>query len=862
MTATNQNIENLLRHQDWVRALARSLVADPSRAEDVAQQTMLEAITSAPRDLQRPKGWLAQVARNAARAFARSDRRRQLREHKVAKSDVVLADPADAVHRAAAHRSLVDAVFELPEPYHTVVLLRYFEDLEPRQIAGQLDRSVSTVRTQLQRGLTMMRDKLDRQFGDRGAWHAAVLPVFAPKQVAAGVPILTAIGSLAMWKILVPVVAVIAALFIGLETMWAKPPAIPGQGGSGASVVAAASDTTDKKPVPVGRDELSVTPVAGPAANVAKDRFHARVVSPDGMPLAGLTLVYDDYWSPRLEGQTLRAGQSNPPTDLSDMLGTREQIEAFARRFGDQAHAAGALRLGQELDRSRAVTDAQGNFSFDDPEVESFLRVELDGHMIYGSGRLPLDDRLVYVVGPSVDVKGHIVDEHGKWLPRVHLGMSISLASVPGFGQELAKSNFKSWGVSSSSDGSFTLGPVPRHPALRVSASKAGYKSISNATTDIRGPVRWQLRSKSGQKPKVLTGIVRFADGRRAPNAKVVFGGPPAISDERGRFELAYGYNSDGTSLLAYVAGRQPAVRRRFAEQLDANPELAHNIVLELGAVTLSLSGRVLGVDGEPLQGVVVLLADGVLEGSTNQWIETVLGEQDHGGQRTDASGAFTLKGLSARTYNVRVIDEVKSFVLESGPVQAGTYDLVMRVPANAFRRLEGVVVDSHLNPIADVSVRLVTPLMASEGGTFWHALADAVKTDARGRFVFDSCPRKHAHLSIDGPTIKNLGMQVPDDGQLMRVVIPRWLKFRLRITSALSADHFAVLDSAGNRIKSLCHMVGVRRSIKTHPIVAENAPFYEAVDHGTELLLLKDNLEVGRVPLNLRINQLNVIDI
>ena len=62
VTTARSNIEALLAHQDWVRALARSLVADPSRADDVAQQTMLEAMTSPPRDLSRPRGWLARVA--------------------------------------------------------------------------------------------------------------------------------------------------------------------------------------------------------------------------------------------------------------------------------------------------------------------------------------------------------------------------------------------------------------------------------------------------------------------------------------------------------------------------------------------------------------------------------------------------------------------------------------------------------------------------------------------------------------------------------------------------------------------------------------------------------------------------------
>ena len=37
-------LETLLEHRDWVRALARSLVADPHRADDVEQETWRMAL--------------------------------------------------------------------------------------------------------------------------------------------------------------------------------------------------------------------------------------------------------------------------------------------------------------------------------------------------------------------------------------------------------------------------------------------------------------------------------------------------------------------------------------------------------------------------------------------------------------------------------------------------------------------------------------------------------------------------------------------------------------------------------------------------------------------------------------------------
>ena len=51
-------------------------------------------------------------------------------------------------------------------------------------------------------------------------------------------------------------------------------------------------------------------------------------------------------------------------------------VRRFARRFGKHARAVVALVSGQEVDRPRAVADASGRFSFEDPMVEEHLRAE------------------------------------------------------------------------------------------------------------------------------------------------------------------------------------------------------------------------------------------------------------------------------------------------------------------------------------------------------------------------------------------------------------------------------------------------------------------------------------------------------
>jgi len=58
-----------------------------------------------------------------------------------------------------ADEQLRRLVASLPEKFRMVVLLRYQEDLDPEDIARVLDVSVNTVKSQLQRALTMLRQK-------------------------------------------------------------------------------------------------------------------------------------------------------------------------------------------------------------------------------------------------------------------------------------------------------------------------------------------------------------------------------------------------------------------------------------------------------------------------------------------------------------------------------------------------------------------------------------------------------------------------------------------------------------------------------------------------------------------------------
>jgi RNA polymerase sigma-70 factor (ECF subfamily) len=62
-------------------------------------------------------------------------------------------------------RAVVDAVLALPEPCRVAVLLRFFDELPPREIAERVGAPVETVRTRIKRGIELLRTRLAGQLG-------------------------------------------------------------------------------------------------------------------------------------------------------------------------------------------------------------------------------------------------------------------------------------------------------------------------------------------------------------------------------------------------------------------------------------------------------------------------------------------------------------------------------------------------------------------------------------------------------------------------------------------------------------------------------------------------------------------------
>ncbi|HEU4418146.1 MAG TPA: carboxypeptidase regulatory-like domain-containing protein, partial [Planctomycetota bacterium] len=137
-----------------------------------------------------------------------------------------------------------DAVLALPQPYRQVVLLRYLHECPPAEIAARSGAPVATVKSQLQRGLSLLRDALQGR-DPRRDWRRALVTTFALDRAPAA-PV--AVGGLFMAVGTKWVLAAAGALLAVAAFEWQRQgtaaPAQPARETPVASVPGEASGTT------------------------------------------------------------------------------------------------------------------------------------------------------------------------------------------------------------------------------------------------------------------------------------------------------------------------------------------------------------------------------------------------------------------------------------------------------------------------------------------------------------------------------------------------------------------------------------------------------------------------------------------
>lgn len=798
---TEAEIRNLLADLGWLRALARRLVRDASTAEDLVQEACAIALrqSSPP---QQGRAWLTGVVKNLFRAHLR-DRRRQLRNLAAARAPDA-EDARTVVQRAETHQMLANVVLQLEEPYRSTVLLRFFDGKPPRKIAALHGVPVATVHSRLQRALHQMRTQLDDGAGDRRQWLALVVPVAWPTR---GALVLTVTRrAVSRWW----GVAGVFVLALGLaQWVWR------GQPSPGATTTATAKAAA----APTMRDGLAATErlrVPPPDPAVAREllavRGFVRDCTGTGVEGARVSARRGDLW----------AGGSVGPGDL---------ILDFATTAADGSFVG-------HTDASSVVLQVQ------DPRWEAVLS---------GAWSRDAYTEPLVVVAPRTAVEGYVVDGEGRPVLQGQLSMRLPPDALAQLALDLEGAAQTSYHASCAPDGRFRFAGLPYVPGARLVVAAAGC-----ATASVPVPASPMLDLRIELAPIVATagdleGLVLGRDGAPAAGARVALGVTSVTADRRGRFVLRLQRAGRPTDLVAALPGFGPARVVAPEEGGDLVECWPHPLVLQLGAPTGVVRGRIVDGNG-PVVGAEVWIADPTpfaivgkhpilleyflggaplrtrgrpllpLDGEDGDFVGSpvlddvvipgLLVHQEESTAtwqyvETDANGAFTLPGLLDRGYTVRAFDpRTLRTAAVAGAVADADLELVL--PPPLATDLRGRVVSPVGQPLDKVLVRqdVAVFMVAARvpDGLYRVSMLRSgprIATAADGTFRLPGIRSDQWMLSFDGPQVLS-GESEGRDIDLTRETVFS-LERRCRLVVALAhpheADAVSFVDDAGQPV-------------------------------------------------------------
>jgi RNA polymerase sigma factor (sigma-70 family) len=683
--------ETLLAHAPFVRALARALVRDDAAADDLAQESLLAALTRPP---QRGslRAWLVGVVRNLARRTQRGDARRLARESTVALDlPPPPATPSETAERLELFGRLVAAVQRLDEPYRATIVRRFFDGATAQEIASEQGIPVDTVRTRIRRGLERLRGMLDETAGGRAAWSALLAPwVGLPVKLAAtaaGVAATTTssstiLGAVVMttkMKLLLAAAAIVATT---TAVLW---PVLRSGGARDA--------TTSARTAPAPSESVaSPTPVDAAAASAAASN---------------------------LAVERSADSSTTPPSDPTATWVVRGRIRSARERPRPRAHVRVKLWEGFEqhgaprIDRLLAADD-EGRFAWplrppSTAVVLSFRAEEPDSYTWS-------DERFVLAGDPppqDLDLPCYPLDGE-------ITGVVFGPDGAPAEGAQVSVV----WRtVDCDEHGEFSA-PAPRLQQLEVIAWAPGCAESKVLATTVGSSVttRVDVHLKPGL---VVRGRVRDAQGNAIAGATVsnfFLQLSRAVSDEHG--DYAFEHLPAGESRLQLFA--------RAEGYCQSTGEVGEggtlDFVMRRGA---TVRGTVLAPDGTPARGASIVLGFSIFA-------------YDKLEARAHDDGGFTITGAAPGGSKLFIdwrgaAQHVEPIVVP--PDGGDLTGLVLRLQANHF--LAGRVVDSRGEPASRVNVSC----RSRDDDHGVHAV-----TDAKGAFRVEQLPAGPVKVEVYGP--------------------------------------------------------------------------------------------------------------
>ncbi len=138
------------------------MVGNATEAEDLTAQTFLRAWEAIPRYQVRGApfvSWLLRIAHNLGVSHLRS-RRESSQLHDGIIDDKMRRSPESAYETTAEEELVREAILLLREEQRQVIILRFIEDLDYREVAEIIGKSVAAIRVIQHRALNSLRKQM------------------------------------------------------------------------------------------------------------------------------------------------------------------------------------------------------------------------------------------------------------------------------------------------------------------------------------------------------------------------------------------------------------------------------------------------------------------------------------------------------------------------------------------------------------------------------------------------------------------------------------------------------------------------------------------------------------------------------
>ncbi|WP_419190872.1 sigma-70 family RNA polymerase sigma factor [Saltatorellus ferox] len=697
MTPSSFSIEALFReHGPYLQRLARALVGDLHRAEDLVSETWAVALAAAEDsvEMREPRGWLATVMRRRAR---HGYRREALRQTQALTSDRHVAGNGggsdEVALRLERERLLHEALERLDEPYRTALYHRYRDGLPPREIAARTGVPVKTVNTRLTRGLEKLREDLARGHGGgeegRRAWLSAIGPI------AVAVPRYSATWLASRSAMLVAAAALAGVIGVSIWARASRAPEAP-ISLPGGEVLALAPEVAEAREAEPVSPEHASLPVAEPRKGLTAPGF-------SGSEIAGIEIT--------------ALSASGAP------LAEERLVLATIRWSGGEPRAI-----------SSSVTDAAGKATFDWPGTNHFICFNA-ARTIEGKSDVSRDlpdvppaeaARYTFREEPGLRVGGVVRDGSGAPVP----GARVFASGAPEWsigGLPVATCDVS---------GAFEVTLGERASIMAAAAGMTASTTLEVQRLAESAPGLREVILVVHAEGAQLSGRVSTTAGDPIAGAWVVASPvSPFVDQGEGGFlhEVSAQTNEEGEYVLPgklrpreyEVAAFAPGYAARILPLVAGAEPIRLDLALGAG---VTVRGRVLVDDDTPVQ-----------ESNVRYRVAKEQGERDpHGPYHavsTDEAGRFELQHVPAGTYlfvagQGRGMTLAKA-TLEQEVPEAGTLELELHLSFEP--RISGRVVDEAGLPVPGLHLE---PKFGGRG----HYVMQTV-TDAEGKFDLTSLP-------------------------------------------------------------------------------------------------------------------------